>query len=119
MSAENNDRTPVTFRAYLTVEQRRSAKAIAALRGLNLREFWEEAMEEHVKRRVECEKKGEVFNYVFVPRNVQSVSIYADEGLVAEVDEWAERDVVKKDDALYSAFSRHVELWAEKVMSKQ
>lgn len=112
-----SERTPITFRAWMTDSQRRTAKVIVAIRNIKAREFWEEAMVAHLEAREEADKEGVAFDYELIPRNAEAGSLYADEGLISEVDEWAIRDNVKKENGLYTAFSRHIARWAEQAIT--
>ena len=113
--SESSERTPITFRVSMTENQRHAVKVIAAMRKLKDREFFEEAMEAHLDARNAAEKKGVEFEYERIPRDAVSMAIYADEGLAVMVDEWAVKDNTKKDDALYTAFVRHIETWTDKM----
>lgn len=108
------ERTPITFRAKLSALQLKNAKILAASRKITVREFWEEAMELHISEREKCEKSGKPFHYIMVPRDAKSLPVYADEGLLEVVDQWAEKDNVQKDDAIYTAFSKNLEHWSKK-----
>lgn len=113
--SEHRERTPGTFRVMMTPEMHRNANVLVALRQIKTRDFWENALEEHLKARRKAHEKGVDFVYEAVPRNAESFAIYADEGLVADVDEWAIRDNMEKKHALYTAFLRHVERGKEEM----
>lgn len=104
--------TPVTFRAMLTQEEKRTGKALSALLGMKQREFWEDAMRSHIRQRRKLEEEGEFDRnefYLVLPRDAESVGLYGDEGMVSEVVEWAEEDDVKTHTALYTALRRYLD----------
>ncbi len=107
----DQQRNPITFRARLTDLQLKNAKILAASRKMTIRLFWEEAMELHISKRTRSEESGEPFTYIMVSRDAKSMPVYADEGLLKTVDTWAEKDEVRREDAIYTAFSRHIEFW--------
>lgn len=102
------EKTPGNFRIKLTAVQKRNGKAVAQLRGMMVREFWEEAMEIHLEEREAAEEAGDEFVYEVVPRDAENIVIYADVKLEMEVDEWAEADNVPTVTALYTALVRHI-----------
>lgn len=103
---------PKTFRAKLTADQLKNVKVMAASRKITVREFWKEALVLHISEREEAEATGKPFKYRLVPRDAISLPVYTDYVLVEVVDAWAEKDNICKDDAIYTAFSRHIEFWA-------
>ncbi len=106
----DQDLNPTTFRARLTELQLKNAKILAASLKITLREFWEEAMKLHILEREKSELSGKPFQYALVPRNAKFMPVYADLGLLNVLDTWAKKDDVSKHDAIYTAFSRHIEL---------